>query len=107
MACGSASLCIASGNPATYYTFHPLRGARAWGHEGSNLAAYTLTCPSASLCVGGSFNSVAFTTTPAKNGNAWSYVGFYSQGTPVVACAGTTLCIAGNNLGQVIVGSKP
>lgn len=108
MACASASLCIASGSPATYFTFQPSRGASAWHHEGTNFFALSLTCPSTSLCVGGSWNSVTFTTRPTGNGNVWSFFDFFSQGAvPAVACGGTTLCIAGSNHGELIVGRRP
>jgi PASTA domain len=124
LSCPSASLCVAVGDkqlsgtefiPIVLTSTNPTGGAGTWNVTGATGENYmfAVSCPTTPFCVaGGEFRHMLTTDNPAGGAGAWSPFQIDPPGgglTPpsikAMSCASASLCVAGDEHGNAIVGA--
>jgi hypothetical protein len=119
VACPATTFCVALSaypNQLSWFSSNPTGGAAAWTSSPLEaVGGIALACPSTALCAAGGYvgpeeENVASTSDPAAGGATWEGTntdpGFFGDTrTSAIACATTSLCILGDQRGNVYVGT--
>jgi hypothetical protein len=121
LACPTASLCVATDDVGDVVeSTDPAAGASSWStpalvdNLGSEFGFQTLNCVSgSSLCVatdatgGAGASNIFESDAPGDGPTSWTTHTTVPNGIGAIVCPSTTLCVAGDNLGNVLESTNP
>jgi len=107
--CPTTTFCVGAGESVVTST-DPTGDATAWTSSTGAYLGNSLTCPSTTFCasIDGEGSNAHTTTDPAGGAAAWHTTDIDGAAVlNVIACPSPALCVAGDQLGQIVTGTAP